>query len=794
MKKQTRDQMARWRERRGASVFYRIFFTGALMFKTGALLGVAVPLAANAATAQEQVAFSIPTGDLQQGLLAVARQSGQTISFTPALVDNYRHAALNGRYSTREAILFLLRGTPLLLTATDNGTLTISSSRQDGVEQALDGQQALPAITVSASADEGFLTDTTQTTRSGAPLHLTPQSITAVNSEVMRQQGAQNVADALRNVSGVTVQPGSMGASSVNIRGYQSSVLVDGFNASSLSTPLDFPAIALESVEVLKGPGALLVGSSSQGGVVNITRKRPQAEDQHEIRLGYGSYNERQLALDTTGGLTDDGRLSYRLIISGVKSDRNSAHYDGKKDFYFAPSLRWQDDTTDFQLSFSRNVKNTPYNPYTVMYRGKPWTGDLPQPLGRKDDKLTLRQNIFSYSLEQKLSANWEFISKASYDDSQMFQYGYYNGLELADDMTVWLNTYAQGGHGRSLDTENYLRAKYDWGELSSTSVIGVSASRTNTENYSVPFSYNWYQVSINEPLPELPPSNRNSTSNYTESRPLGVFAQQNLDYGDWHLSSGLRYSTSWHGAFNHSEASVRERREVWSPSVGLLYEITPWVAIYGNYLEGYQPPAGVDSSGKLLPAQTSRQREAGLKFDLFDSRLSVTTAVYSISYDNYRYQNPVTRGYEVTSGYASRGFEVDFQGNVLPGLDIIGHYNYGKAELNIDEDYREALPRHHASLWANYQFQSPQLSGFSAGVGLTYSSAAYTSLQKTYTIPAQLQTDVSLGYRVGNYSLDLTVKNVFDEDLYVSPLGGDPNFVPLQQPRWLLLTASYQF
>ncbi|MEC5321619.1 STN domain-containing protein, partial [Brenneria populi subsp. brevivirga] len=84
--------------------------------------------------AEETIRFSIPAGDLQKGLLEIANQSRQTISFNPTLVSNYRAGALNGQYTTRQAILRLLQGSPLLLTTTDNGTLTIVSSQSNSIE------------------------------------------------------------------------------------------------------------------------------------------------------------------------------------------------------------------------------------------------------------------------------------------------------------------------------------------------------------------------------------------------------------------------------------------------------------------------------------------------------------------------------------------------------------------------------------------------------------------------------------------------------------------------------------
>ncbi|BES84044.1 TonB-dependent siderophore receptor [Pectobacterium araliae] len=780
----------------GLDVRRRIFLTGVLNINTALLLGsTVIPITTYAASENDTIAFSIPSGDLQKGLLAIAEQSKQTISFNPALVVNYQSAALTGNYSTRQAILRLLQSTPLLLTTTNNGTLTIITSQSDNADVANANSKTLPSITVSATGDDGFLSSSTTTTRSGAPLRTTPQTINVVNSNVMEKQSARNVTDALRNISSVTVLPGSLGSSTVQIRGYQSNVLIDGLNVSG-SSPLNLPAIALDSVEVIKGPSAMLNGAGSNGGIVNLVRKKPQAKPAHEIKLGYGSYNERRLEIDSTGALTDDGRLSYRLIAAGAQSDDSAAHYDGKKESYFSPTLGWKDDTTDFQLGFTRNIQTTPFMPYTLMYRGKPWTGDLPKPLGNKNDQFKLRQSVYYYNLEQTLSDQWTWVSKASYENSESWQYGWYNAYPLNDDMTTYLNSFAQGGHYRSLNTENYLRAEYHWDDVKSTTVLGVSATRQNNTSFPTYWSNNWTLISIREPLPNLPFAKNAHTKAWSEQRPLGGFVSQNIDYDRWHLATGLRYDSSWHGVFNHGEANANEREEVWSPSVGLLYEITPWVAIYGSHQKGYQPSNYFDKNGALLPAPITSQNEFGLKFDLLDSRLSVTTSAYRIQYKNSVYFDNNEGGYAISPNKGSlRGIELDIQGNVLPGLNVIGNYNLLKSNVGAGATKRLGNPQQRASLWLDYDFQSPLLEGFSTGLGMIYSSAIYSvNAGKNYTVPSQLETDVRVGYSYRNYSLDLTVKNIFDEDLYVGTPSGQPQFVPLLQPRSFLLTASYKF
>ncbi|MBU9848820.1 STN domain-containing protein, partial [Rahnella aceris] len=71
--------------------------------------------------------YSVPAGSLEQGLLAIARQSQQTISFNPKLVAPYQAKPISGNFTLEQVILHQLQGTPLFITTTANGTLTISA-------------------------------------------------------------------------------------------------------------------------------------------------------------------------------------------------------------------------------------------------------------------------------------------------------------------------------------------------------------------------------------------------------------------------------------------------------------------------------------------------------------------------------------------------------------------------------------------------------------------------------------------------------------------------------------------
>lgn len=755
-----------------------------------------LPALAAAAASDAVLHYTIPAGPLDTTLLAVSRQSGQLIVFSPELLAGRRSEAQEGSFSLDQLLARLLQGHGLAYARDERGAIRIHRAPPLQAGAAARPAPDLPVVQVRADrlADAGLAARETPTTRTGIALQETPQSINVIGQDVLRAQNAQTLGDALRNVSGVQVTPGSLGAASLNVRGFTSGVLSDGMATPMGSTPLAMPAIALEAVEVLKGPSAILAGASSPGGLANAVQKIPQAQKAHEVRLGYGSGNERQLALDSTGALEPGGRLSYRLLLDSQRSSRSPGGYDGKKEFYVSPSLRWKDGATDLVVRYSRNVRTSPFSPYTLVYQGRPWRGSLPQPLGNREDRLSLRQSDFYYQLEQQLNANWQFVSKGSYNDVRFEQFGWYSGAELEDDSIAWLNTFAQGGDTRQQRYENYVRGNHAWGEVRLNTVAGAVVSRTRADSDRQAIFNDWVQASILEPLPPLPSARSAYQRSFSESTPVGAFWQQNLRYGKWGLSAGLRFDTSWEGLFRRASATEAQKRRVWSPSVGLLYAATPWLSVYGNHLKGYQPPSFVDRDGHLLPPQISQQAEAGLKFLLLDQRLSLTTSVYRIKFSNDAVFSEAQSAYVATPGYVNRGFEIDVQGRVTRRLELIAHYNNGRSGFSEDDLFHTALPRHQASLWARYHLPSPAPAGLSASLGLTYASTGYLDRDQRYRIPAQVQTDAGLAYQRGPYDFNLTVRNLFDKDLYVSSMDGDTTFVPLQQPRKFLLTASYSF
>lgn len=74
---------------------------------------------------------------------------------------------------------------------------------------------------------------------------------------------------------------------------------------------------------------------------------------------------------------------------------------------------------------------------------------------------------------------------------------------------------------------------------------------------------------------------------------------------------------------WRNRSASITRKDSRFNPRFGLLYDLTPWLAVYGNYVTSFGANNGVSpTTNQPFPPQTAEQQEVGLKGDLFDHRL----------------------------------------------------------------------------------------------------------------------------------------------------------------------------
>lgn len=96
----------------------------------------------------------------------------------------------------------------------------------------------------------------------------------------------------------------------------------------------------VESVEVLKGPAAILYGLVEPGGMVNVITKQPQAMPYYGFNQQFGSYDLYRITIDATGPLTQNKDLLYRVNMS-YQNSGSFRDLVNTEDVFLAPVLKW---------------------------------------------------------------------------------------------------------------------------------------------------------------------------------------------------------------------------------------------------------------------------------------------------------------------------------------------------------------------------------------------------------------------------------------------------------------------
>jgi vitamin B12 transporter len=159
-------------------------------------------------------------------------------------------------------------------------------------------------------------------TRITQPISQIGTTITVVHDKQIQDQKIQQVSDALREVPGVVVsQSGGAGTNTdVSIRGASSSqtlVLLDGVEVNSATAgSFDFSNLTtdnLSRVEVLRGAGGSLYGSSAIGGVINVLSQEGTGAPRFSLLADGGNWETSRTIATATGAL---GKLGYSSTIS----------------------------------------------------------------------------------------------------------------------------------------------------------------------------------------------------------------------------------------------------------------------------------------------------------------------------------------------------------------------------------------------------------------------------------------------------------------------------------------------
>ncbi|MBW4592794.1 MAG: TonB-dependent receptor plug domain-containing protein [Brasilonema angustatum HA4187-MV1] len=197
-------------------------------------------------------------------------------------------------------------------------------------------------LVVTGQQDGYNSSDASTATKTDTPLRDIPQSIQVIPATVIQDQGAVNLTEAVRNVSGVSLA-GTSGdrGEYYTIRGFFANIYKNGFLDDYYSSRAFRDNANIERIEVLKGPASVLFGRLEPSGIINLVTKKPLADPYYNLSFTAGSYSFYRPTLDFSGPVTEDGKLGYRLNIA-YENSGSFRDFVNKERFFIAPVLSWK--------------------------------------------------------------------------------------------------------------------------------------------------------------------------------------------------------------------------------------------------------------------------------------------------------------------------------------------------------------------------------------------------------------------------------------------------------------------
>lgn len=673
-----------------------------------------------------------------------------------------------------------------------------------------------------------------------------------LKSKDIEGKGYTSVSEVLDSIPGVNVKEGAHPAIDLRGQGFQKAkatvqLLVDGIPANMLDTshqnvPIDVVNIdEIERIEVIPGGGAVLYGSGTSGGVINIITKKYKNKN---IRggVGYQISSFRNNKFDVSTG-TSVGNFDFDVNYSKNRK-YEYRDYDFTNSDYFSGRINYNINKTDniaFKYSGYRSKYTYPPSlTETQMNKDRRQSG-----LGSddKNDNNKIKKDEFSLTYNSKITNNNDLNVVAFYQKTEIPSEsisdgtGMYKGI-LAGQvaglssalrnpslptsarlaMTNRLNALiAQLRNPSRVDFSNHsnfedrkisikAKDKYTYDNSGSNIIIGLGYTDDNMIRAS--------KMELVGKM-KLVDTHMDLTKKTFESFALNTYKVNNFEF-----IQGLRYERSkFDGSRRNLDdvSTVKRDMNNWAGTLAVNHLYSDTGNVYLKYERAFTSPSPSQLSDKVrtssgafdyvtnnLKSEKTNQFEVGWNDYLLGSLLSAdiyyseTKDEIATIFDGGR-AHP-TNGFKTTNLGKTRRYGFDLSAEQkLENFTFKESYSFVKTKILKDNDKNiegkeiAEVPNHKLLLSVDYNISSK----FTVGAEYEYKAAAFVDNANKYgKDKAKSVFNLRANYQV-NDSLDIYagVDNVFGAKYYnsVTLSSGDRLYDPA--PRTTYYTGfKYKF
>lgn len=771
------------------------------LMATAAML--AFPAVASAQTAVS--GFDIPAQPIASALVRYASVTGTNIIYDGTLPAAARSQRVTGKFSEQQALQQLLAGTGLRFSFGANDSVTIISPSTSAAQGGGNAAGLAPIVLTSDPLNGYQAGESSVGTKTDTPLRDVPQSIQVVKRDVITDQQATTLTEALSNVSNVRQSStGANRAETFITRGFASSTYaIDGsvLNATGSRPEVNPDLAGVERVEVLKGPASVLYGRGEPGGLINIVTRRPTDTPTAEATTQLGSYGFRRAEATASGPLNEEATLTGRITGAAQRESGFVDHRSESERQYIGGVLEYNPtDDTRVSLSADHTHQNQPYD-RGLIFGLDDKIIDVPYDrfLGEDWSVVDSRKTRVSLTAEHQATDWLKVRGTVRYDDA----YTEDTGIDLrdleADGRTLSRRYTDRVEDMRNLDLQLEGIMTFDTGTIGHTFLAGVQQTRSRMDFWSARKSIG--DIDIYDPI-------------YGATRPVAdlenvyiqdivtssAYLQDQIEFSDqWKALAGLRYDY-----FDHEVDQVYANEEPAfsggsvTGRVGLVYQPTDRLSFYTGYATSFMPQSSLGQNNEVLDPEKGWQIEAGVKAEITE-RLSATFSVFQITKTNVAVDVPDKDYARLAGKQRSRGAELDITGEITDGWQVIASLGY--VDARVTEDTVESVignrlvgvPYWSGSLWTTYEFQTGKLEGLKVGAGVTVAGDRNADLEDPAYVDGYYRLDALVSYKINdNLDLSLVGRNLTNEQYIESTASRTENHPGAPRSFMAALKASF--
>ena len=700
------------------------------------------------------------------------------------------------------------------------------------------GEATLPTVKVQAAPDKDndYKADALSSPKFTQPIVDTPQTITVIQKELLQQQAATSLTEALRNTPGVTMQLGENGSTqtgdSINLRGFDTSqsIFVDGIR--------DLGAVSrdvfnIDQVEVVKGPSGSDIGRGASSAYINLVSKTAQADAAFATgSLIGGTADRKRLVADLNTPIAALPGSAVRLNL--MAQDEGVPGRDDVKArrFGVAPTATFglgtatretvsylhlaQDNRPDGGVS-AFGLKGYGYvTPATATAAKIVLTpGPAVDPgnfYGLLGDYDHVKMDMFTSRLESDLAKGLTLrnTTRIGRTVEEVVVTGV-NAVQTPAGKPATTTRSRQGRHqdNEILTNQTNLASEFETYGLKNSLSSGFEFTYERQHTLTPTAVTGTADLYAPNPADTLAlPNFRTTGTNATGSTlTASAYAFETLDLGrQFLLNAGARVdkfhtdtssATAASGTTAASQFALGLTDTVWSWKVGAVWKPAKNGSVYLTYSDSAQPPGGTNftlstqansAAQPGLKPQEGTNVELGTKWNLLGGDLLATAAVYRSQNRNELVSDGAALPtYSQVGKRQVQGVELGLVGNVTQDLSVsVGYSNMDSRILRGAPAQQGGVivfsPRNTFTSWLTYKLPL----GITVGGGMRYadtsarSSAIAAPTNYLLTAPSYWVGDAMASYDVSrNVQLQLNVYNLFDRKTIQSLNNGGSRYTP---------------